>query len=171
MKTFDAGFRRVLELFALVAVVILAGMIVLICADVISRNILNRGIEASVELTEYALYLMTLLTAPWLLSRGQHIRIDFLVAAAPFRVGWCMEFLCDVIGVCVMGALVWYGIKISVASHAANSLVWKSLVFPEYWLLVPLPICCAVTAIEFVLRLVRLWTGERKPGATTVALG
>ena len=171
MKRFDACFRRVLDAFALVAVMILAAMIVLICADVILRNIVNRGIEASVELTEYALYFMTLLTTPWLLSRSQHIRIDFLVASSPFRVGWCMEFLCDLIGACVMAGLVWYGIKISLASHAADSLVWKSLVFPEYWLLVPLPICCALTAIEFVLRLKRLWTGERKPGATTAALG
>jgi TRAP-type transport system small permease protein len=171
MKTFDACFRRVLDAFALVAVLILAAMIVLICADVMSRNIMNRGIEASVELTEYALYLMTLLTAPWLLSRSQHIRIDFLVAASPYRIGWGMEFLCDLIGACVSGAIVWYGVKISLASHAANSLVWKSLVFPEYWLLVPLPICFAVMGVEFVLRLIRLWTGERKPGATTVAIG
>jgi TRAP-type C4-dicarboxylate transport system permease small subunit len=171
MKTFDAGFRRVLDAFAFGAVLILAGMIVLICADVASRNIFNRGIEASVELTEYALYLMTVLCVPWLLNRGQHIRIDFLVSMMPFRTAWAMEFLCDALGLVVMAMLVRYGIKITVASHAANSLVWKSLVFPEYWLLVPLPICAAVTGIEFALRIVRLWTGERKPGATTAALG
>jgi TRAP-type C4-dicarboxylate transport system permease small subunit len=66
---------------------------------------------------------------------------------------------------------VWYGIKISVASHAASSLVWKSLVFPEYWLLVPLPFSFAITMVEFVLRIVRLCTGDRRPGSTTAALG
>lgn len=171
MKAFDAGYRRVLDAFALIAVAILAAMIVLICADVLLRNAVNRGIEASVELTEYALYLMTLLTTPWLLNRGQHIRIDFLVAAAPYRLAWLMEFVCDVIGTAVMAALTWYGIKVSIASHTANSLIWKSLVFPEYWILVPLPIACAITAIEFGLRMVRLCRGERRPGATTAALG
>lgn len=171
MKAFEAGFSRVLELFALVTVLVLAGMIVLICVDVFYRNVLNSGIEGSVELTEYALYLMTLLTAPWLLNRGQHIRIDFLVSAAPHRIAFAMELASDLIGVAVMGALVWYGLKNTLSSYTSGALVWKSFVFPEWWLLAPLPICLAIMTIEFVLRAFRLYTGARKPGATTAVLG
>jgi TRAP-type C4-dicarboxylate transport system permease small subunit len=171
MKAFEAGFSRVLEFFAMITVVVLAGMIVLICVDVFYRSVLNSGIEGSVELTEYALYLMMLLTAPWLLNRGQHIRIDFLVAAAPRRVAFAMELACDLIGVAVMAALVWYGLKNTLASYNSGALIWKSFVFPEWWLLAPLPICFAIMTVEFALRAVRLCTGARRPGATTAAIG
>jgi TRAP-type C4-dicarboxylate transport system permease small subunit len=171
MKAFEAGFSRFLEFFALVTVAVLAGMIVLICVDVFYRSVLNSGIEGSVELTEYALYLMTLLTAPWLLNRGQHIRIDFLVSSVPRRAAFAMELACDSIGFAVMGALVWYGLKNTLASYNSGALVWKSFVFPEWWLLAPLPICLAIMTVEFVLRAVRLCTGRRRAGATTAAIG
>ena len=171
MRAFEAGFSRILEFFALVTVFVLAGMIVLICVDVFYRNALNSGIEGSVELTEYALYLMTLLTAPWLLNRGQHIRIDFLVSAVPRRAAFAIELACDLIGVAVMAALVWYGLKNTLASFASGALIWKSFVFPEWWLLAPLPICLAIMTIEFALRALRLCTGARKPGAAAAAIG
>lgn len=171
MKALETAYTRLLDFFALIAVIILAAMIVVICVDVFYRNVLNSGIEGSVELTEYALYFMTLLTAPWLLNRGQHIRVDFLVSLVPYRSAWAMEFFCDLIGIAVMGGLVWYGAKNTLSSMNSGALVWKSLVFPEWWLLAPLPICLAIVTVEFVLRAARLCTGARKPGATTVTLG
>ena len=56
------------------------------------------------EVSEYALYLMTLLTAPWLLRRGQHVRLDIVLTLVPARVAWLMEAVGDVLGfaVCVV---------------------------------------------------------------------
>ena len=41
---------------------------------------------------------MTLLTAPWLLRRGQHVRLDLVLGAVPARVAWLMEAVGDVLG-------------------------------------------------------------------------
>ena len=46
------------------------------------------GVSWANEVTEYALYLITLLTAPWLLRRGQHVRIDMVLVMVPPRVAW-----------------------------------------------------------------------------------
>jgi TRAP-type C4-dicarboxylate transport system permease small subunit len=134
---------------------------------VVLRNLTNGGIEASSEIAEYCLYAITLMTAPWLLSQNQHIRIDALVAAVPYPVAWAMEFLADLIGIAVSCTLVWYGVKVTLQSHAGNSLIIKSMIFPEWWLFAPLPISMLLLAIEFVLRAIRLITGERRAGATT----
>jgi TRAP-type transport system small permease protein len=171
MRAFDAGFKRVMDCLALAAVLIIAAMILIICVDVFYRNALNSGLLGALELTEYGLYLMTLFTAPWLLNRSQHIRIDFMLANVPYRVAWAMEALCDLIGASVMAVLVWYGTKSTIASFTANTLVPKSFEFPEFWILIPLPICLALVTIEFMLRFMRLCRGERRPGATTAALG
>jgi TRAP-type C4-dicarboxylate transport system permease small subunit len=94
-----------------------------------------------------------------------------MLANVPQRVAWTMEALCDLIGVAVMAVLVWYGARSAIRSFESGTLVPKSFEFPEFWILIPLPICLAFVAIEFVLRFVRLCRGERKPGATTAALG
>jgi TRAP-type C4-dicarboxylate transport system permease small subunit len=171
MKAFEAGFRRLLDCFALAAVVIIGAMILIICVDVFYRNALNSGLLGALELTEYGLYFMTLFTAPWLLNRSQHIRIDFMLANVPYRVAWAMEALCDLIGIVVMAVLVWYGARSTIRSFESGTIVPKSFEFPEFWILMPLPICLAIVTVEFILRFVRLCRGERKPGATTAALG
>jgi hypothetical protein len=44
--------------------------------------------------------------------------------------------------------MVWYALRMLLDSRAAGSLVMKSLVFPEWWLYVPVPIGFALLALE-----------------------
>ena len=52
-------------------------------------------------------------------------------------------------------ASVWYGAVVTVQSARLSSITIKNLVFPEWWLLWPLPVCFALLAIEFAFRLHR----------------
>ena len=45
-----------------------------------------------------------------------------------------------------------YGIKMTIDSASLGSITIKNLVFPEWWLLWPLPVCFALLAAEFVFR-------------------
>jgi TRAP-type C4-dicarboxylate transport system permease small subunit len=47
--------------------------------------------------------------------------------------------------------------------HSARlgAITIKNLVFPEWWLLAPLPLCFALLALEFVLRFHRLMGAPR----------
>ena len=57
--------------------------------------------------------------------------------------------------------LLRYGAGMTLDSAGLGAITIKNLVFPEWWLLAPLPITFALLAIEFVFRLYRLLTGER----------
>src|SRR5581483_10565607 len=84
-------------------------MTALIVADVVLRNLFNTTLPASVELTEYALFYSTTFAAPWLLKRGQHIRIDVVISRVPPLAGWCMELAADLIGIALSLLLTWIG--------------------------------------------------------------
>ena len=112
-------------------------------------------------MSEYALYLITLLTAPWLLRRGQHVRLDITLTVVPARVAWIMEAVGDITGFAVSLVLVRYGLAMTVDSARLGAITIKNLVFPEWWLLAPLPIAFALLAVEFVFRFRRLMEGER----------
>ena len=73
-------------------------MVALVTADIVLRNMARIGFPWANEVTEYALYLITLLTAPWLLRRGQHVRIDMVLVLVPPRLAWLMEALADIVG-------------------------------------------------------------------------
>src|SRR5207247_2439528 len=80
-----AAYCKRLDAFALAACALVFGMTLMICVDVLLRNVRIipgvAGLEWSNEISEGALYLITMLTAPWLLRRGQHIRVDIILRA------------------------------------------------------------------------------------------
>src|SRR6266850_4471512 len=143
--------------------VLLLVMTVMIGADVLLRNIGAGGIPPSNELSEYTLYLITLLAAPGLLRQGQHIRIDIVLRALPYRVGWLLEWIGDIAGMICSLVFVWYGARVVAASFANGSLSIKTLILPEWPLLAPMPVVFALLAIEFVFRMHRLARGEMRP--------
>ena len=116
-------------------------MVVMVTADIILRNLTRTGFPWANEVSEYALYVITLLTAPWLLRRGQHVRIDLVLTLVPARVGvadggaWPTS-----LGFVVCLVMMRYGIKMTIDSAVLGSITIKNLVFPEWWLLWPLPV-------------------------------
>jgi len=154
-------FGRLLNALAIVAALTLLAMVVLVSADIVLRNLTRAGFPFANEVSEYALYVITLLTAPWLLRRGQHVRIDLVLTLVPPRAAWLMEAVADILGFAVCLVMMCYGIKIAVESAVLGSITIKNLVFPEWWLLWPLPVCFALLAIEFVFRFDRLIRSER----------
>src|SRR5262249_6847799 len=79
MQRISALFGRVFDAMMLAACLLLLFMTLLIGADVVTRNLGAGGIAWSNEVSENILYLITLLSAPWLLRQGQHIRVDILL--------------------------------------------------------------------------------------------
>ena len=95
-------------------------MVVMVTADIVLRNLTRTGFPWANEVSEYALYLITLLTAPWLLRRGQHVRIDLVLTLVPLRVAWLMEAAGDVLGFAVCLVMMRYGLKMTLESARAG---------------------------------------------------
>ena len=171
MDRLSTAYAHVLDVLMFVACLLLLAMTLLIGADVASRNTGLGGLPWSNEACEDILYLLTLLSAPWLLRQSQHIRVDILLRALPDRVGWLLEWLGDLLGLGCSLYFVWYGTKVLNASYQAGAVSIKTLVIPEWWLLAPMPFAFLLLAIEFVFRMRRLAQAERAPrtDAVTVA--
>ncbi|HKN10380.1 MAG TPA: TRAP transporter small permease [Pseudomonadota bacterium] len=157
----SAVFGRLVDALASAAALILLAMVGIVTADIVLRNLVGASFAWANEISEYALYLMTLLTAPWLLRRGQHVRLDIILTLVPARVAWLMEALGDVIGFAVCITLIRYGLDMTLDSARLGAVTIKNLVFAEWWLLAPLPAAFALLAVEFVFRFQRLIAGER----------
>jgi TRAP-type transport system small permease protein len=169
MRALSRWYGRLLDGMLSAAGALLLVMTVVIGADVLLRNIGAGGIPPSNELSEESLYLITLLAAPGLLRQGQHIRIDIVVKALPPRLGWVLEWIADLVGLSCCLMFVWYGTSVAAASFFDGSISIKTLVLPEWWLLAPMPVAFALLAIEFVFRMHRLASAERRPRADAVS--
>ncbi len=173
MERIDRAWGKLLEAFALGACVLIAAMTLMICLDVLLRNVplvpSVQGLAWSNELSETGLYLLTMLAAPWLLRQGRHIRVDILLRVLPRPVGWACECLSDAIAFACCVCVVIYGARATWESFSQGSITIKTLVLPEWWTLAPLPVAFALLAVEVLLRTRRLWLGARAPREDAVS--
>ena len=172
MGRLSAAYSRLLAGLALAGCAVLLLMMLVICADVFLRNVRlvpgMLGVPWANEITEYSLYFITMLTAPWLLRRGLHIRVDVLLRVIPRRFAWYCECLVDLIALVCCGVIADYGFKAVLSSHAIGGTVVKVLSVPEWWLLAPLPAAFTLLAIEVLFRMHRLNAAERGPRTDAV---
>ena len=132
----------------LVAAATVALITLLVCYDVVGRNLGLPSLVWVNEVTEYALPIATLSAAPWLMWRNQHVRLDLLGALLSPAAQRQVDRVASLLGLIVSLVMVWYAVRMLLDSRSAGSLVMKALVFPEWWLYVPVPIGFALLALE-----------------------
>lgn len=137
-------------------------MALAIGVDVALRNLGAGGAGWLIEAIEYALLVATLLAAPWVLREGAHVTVDVLVARLPGKAGAAARRLAALVGMAVCTGVAWYGWRATAQALARDSLVFKSLVFPEWWILALVPAGMALMAVEFARQ---AWRGGPRPDA------
>ncbi len=173
METLSRLYGRLLEVLAYFACAVLFVMMLMICADVLLRNVrlvpALPGLPWSNELTENMLYLITMFSAPYLLRQGQHIRVDILLRMIPRQAAWVCEWITDGLAFACCIALAVYGTRATLASYDSGAMTIKTLVTPEWWFLAPLPVAFLLLAVEVLFRVRRLWLGPRAPREDAVS--
>jgi TRAP-type C4-dicarboxylate transport system permease small subunit len=169
MQRLSNAYGRLLDGMIVLACFLLLGMTLLIGLDVLLRNVGAGGVPPSNELSEYALYVITVLAAPGLLRRGQHIRIDILLRMIPPRIAWLLEWCGDVVGTVCCAYFFWYGLRVLFASYSAGAISIKTLIMPEWWIFAPLPVCFLMLSLEFVFRMRSLALAPREPRSDAVS--
>ena len=167
MDRLSAQFGRLLEVLAALGCALVFLMMLVICVDVLLRNVAllpsMRGLGWANDLTEASLYLTTMLAAPWLLRRGQHIRVDIVLRAIPKRPAWYCEWIADFVALACCLVMVAYGTRMTWASFKSGAMTIKTMITPEWWLLAPLPVTFLLLGVEVLFRMRRLLHAERGP--------
>jgi TRAP-type C4-dicarboxylate transport system permease small subunit len=140
-----------------VAIVTIGLITALVCWDVIARNLRLGNLPWILELTEYALPLATLMAAPWLMWRGQHVRLDVLEMVLSASGRRRIERVSAAACLAISLVLAWYGVVTLLDSRQSGAVMLKALVFPEWWLYLPVPVGFAALALECARRL--FWPG------------
>ncbi|MFC6669632.1 TRAP transporter small permease [Marinobacterium aestuariivivens] len=146
-------YHRLLSGCGLVAALSFASMALLVCGDILLRNLTAYSMPWTVEVCEYLLMSATMLAAPWLLYCDNHIRIDIVLRLLPLIWRIAVERAINLLGMLICGVLTAYCLRVTFDSASQGSLVFKVLVFPEWWLNLPMIVGFALLALEFGRRL------------------
>jgi len=150
LKWANAAYIGIIYFLAYVAVALLVAITGWISLEVISRLIGLGILRGSVEFTEYALFNMAFLAAPWVLHQNAHVRVLILVEQLPEQSRLYTERAIHLFaaGICLI--LLYYAVINLNTSIERGQSIFGELVFPEWYMHWQVPLAFALLAIGFV---------------------
>ena len=159
LDRFEAGFDRLMVIFASAVAVSIALFAILIPLDLFLRSVGWGNMWWLYEGIEYALYAGIFLGAPWVLKEGAHVRVDVLVATLPKKISARLEQALDLFGAAICAALTYYAVRSMIDDYIEESLPDKVLAIPDWILMLVFSVAFTMLTIEFLLRLRRVHGG------------
>ena len=127
---------------------LLCALGVLVCLDVTSRTFHLVPMPWAPDFSEYALYGITFLGAPWVLREEGHIAIELIVERLRPAGRRAARRAVQALGALVCAALFYFACRQLWRSYVAQNLVYETFAFPEWWQYVlPPPIFALLCAL------------------------
>jgi TRAP-type C4-dicarboxylate transport system permease small subunit len=125
-------FDVLIDALAIVAGALIVLLTALVVVDVAARSLRVFTLPWSLEATEYMLYAVTFLGAPWVLRENGHIAIELVVDRLPARGRAIAGLLAELAGAAICATLFLYACRVVWQSYASGIMVQKSFAFPEW---------------------------------------
>jgi TRAP-type C4-dicarboxylate transport system permease small subunit len=144
-----------IDALALVAAALLCALVALILVDVAARYLRWFSLGWGLEASEYMLYAITFLGAPWVLRERGHIAIELVVEHLPERAQRGAHRAADALGALVCAALLVFACRVLWRSYQAGTMVHKSFVFPEWLVYAGMPPVFLILLVLYLRLLAR----------------
>lgn len=145
--------------------VLIVGLVLLIGADVLGRNLFAAPISGVPEMVKLSIVAIVFLQAPQALKAGRMTRSDALIERINDRfpkVGGVMETVFDLLAVFVVGAIFYATWPIFTKSWARGDFVGAAGDFtaPTWPVKLMILIGAALLLLQFFARIVRRYSGD-----------
>ncbi|PVH27514.1 TRAP transporter small permease [Pararhodobacter oceanensis] len=146
-------YRGILLSLAIVAGLLLVFLVVVIGAEAILRLFDFGSIRGSVQFSEYAIFSLAMLAAPWLLYHDGHLRVTIVLDALSERTRARVLILTDIIGLAASAVALRYAFGVLLQSYQRGRFLFDDVVVREWLLQWQVPLALALLVIEFIRRI------------------
>ncbi len=139
-------------LISLMAIIAGGALVWLMVAIVTSVSMRNLGVQPFAWLftsTEYGVFYMTMLGAPWLVRRRGHVHIELVTAALPDRLRRGLSRLVALGCVVVCAWLAWRGFLLVQTNIERMDYDVRAYFYPRWLLTIAFPVSFGLMAMEF----------------------
>jgi C4-dicarboxylate transporter, DctQ subunit len=149
---------------------VLGGLLLLFITFSIAYSIVTRKLDLPtpvwvVQFNEYALLWVPFLATAWILSRNQHVSVQFLVQYLGKKGRKALDIIHCVLGMVVCGILCWYGIYTTWDHYVRGVMDVASIDVPKAFVLVIIPVGFFFLTLQFFSKfLAALMDKESEPG-------
>ncbi len=150
MRTIQWLYDRFLWVMVVLAGIALVWLMVAVVLSVLQRNL---GIQPWAWLflsTEYGMFYLTLLGAPWLVRKRGHVHIELLTATLPeYHLKWFSRVIA-LLSALVCAVLAFKGVELVMMNIERGDLDVRAYFFPTWILSLAFPVSFSLMTIEFL---------------------
>lgn len=158
MDTIVKAYNGLIQYMRIASGILVFLVFILIVVDVFIRLVGLNPWSYSVMIVEYALLWFAMLAAPYLVRVKGHVFIDALTTLIPAGPRLVIEKIAYTICICACLIFTWYSGSVLITAIADGTLDVRSEDIPLWVLILPLPFCFVLVAIEFVRYLIGIDT-------------
>ena len=158
MKALVRAYDGLLGALAAVSAAALGALSFIIAYDVMTRWLGFRPPVWPVATSEYTMLYTTVLAAPWVLKKVEHIQVTTLAVVLPPSLRNLLGRAMCLLGAAVCFVVAWYAFSVTLS---AQGLEIRSFEMPKWLVYAPLPAGFFLLGIEFCRHMVNgtLFTG------------
>ncbi len=138
----------------------LLGILVLITAELISRNLFGYSLHFSWDLAGYLMGACFLLASASAMKGGSHVRVTALVEALPRAVGRLLDLFACLVGLAICCYLAWALIEMAWQSGQRGSTAATSFRVPLVYPQGALALGAVILTLQCVAQILRQLRGE-----------
>ena len=154
---------KICNALAIFAGVYLVVIMFAIVFQATSRSLGYSGSSHVFTFSEYGLLYIVMAASPWLVRLKGHVYIELLTAIIPRRYAPGFSRIVTLICVLICLTLVWYTGEATWKAFNRADFDMRSLDMPKWLLLISMPVCFALMALQFLRFVIgpdTLHTGE-----------
>jgi len=148
-------FDRLLDLFAVLAGLIVSFVTISVCLGIISRYVFNRPIVWVVEICEYSLLYITFLVAAWVLRQEQHVSLDLVFCRLSAKRQAITSMITSLIAGITFLIITFYGLKVTKSQFDTKYFTPTVLEFPKFAITLIIPVGGFLLLIQIIRKICR----------------
>lgn len=145
----------------LVAGLALLAILVMITAEIVSRNLMGRSLPFSWDYSAYAMGTAFMMASADALRRGAHVRVTAVLEAVPYRLSRVLEFGACLVGLAACAALAWALAEMAWLSFQRGSTSATVMRTPLAWPQGLTALGAIILTLQCAAQILRLARGER----------
>jgi C4-dicarboxylate transporter DctQ subunit len=149
-------FDRLLDLFAVLAGIVVSFITIAVCVGILTRYLLNYPMSWVIEISEYSLLYMTFLAAAWVLRHGQHVSVDLVYNRFSPRNKSIADLFTSIVAGLVFLIIILYGFKVTKHQFDTKYFTPTFLEAPKFLITLIIPVGSFLLLIQIIRKIYRV---------------
>ncbi len=149
MSSFIRLYDRLVDALAVISGLMLVWLMVAVVASVLIRNIGGQPPAWLFTSTEYSMFYLTLLGAPWLVREKGHVFVEVLIVHLPPVLLNLLSRLVMLICALISFVLAWKGLELVISNIQGGDYDVRTYFIPMWIFTITYPISFALMGVEF----------------------